>query len=429
MRRNQKPSQPRQPWDPKPLFVDPLYKPTFYVPLIAYESDFRTADAAKVTEINNRFIAEIPERLTIIEQFLNRHNINISVGANDYTEMEHFIIENIDHPFNGLPAKPTLFGKNQPVGITDFWVSIAIDFSLHILYKKQELGRFPIQWYPESQTQGYDGEINHLYFGTPGPSRSKEITLFYDFAHWIETFTHKYTTIYRYENLYDLATTIDKAVEKAGHPPLPSFPEPRRTRKEPFILKDYEPSIYPRFLANQEEYTIKQRKTIAQQMIADAPNRSQIVTTLLKHYNINIDLDINKLEELEVFLIHHIDPHEDADKECSSMNDQWTSFMIDLALHCAHYKITHNDKLEWKTATTEKRTQPILPIVAYDTYKHFIIEDFIFYGTQIVDPEGWISSVSEWNSLGFTLKSHEVENTFSGKEQQYFPSPKYARFQ
>jgi hypothetical protein len=427
MRRKQESSQPRQPWDPKPLFVDPLYEPTFYAPLVDYESDFRKANISKATELNNRFIAEMPERLIMFEDFLDRHNINISVGANDYTELEHFIIENMDHPFKGVTDKPKRFTKAQPTGITNLWVSIMMDFSLYIFHKKQELGQFPIQWHPEPQPYANGHKVNDLHFEIPGSSRNKKMFPFHDFIYWAQIFTHKYTTKYRYQNLYLLATTIDKAVEKAGHPPLPSLPAPRRTRKAPFILKDYEPSIYPRFLASQEEYTIKQRKTIAQQMIADAPNRSQIVTTLLNHYNINIDLDVNKLEELEVFLIHHIDPHEDADKEYNSMNDQWTSFMIDLALHCAHYKITHNDKLEWKTATTEKRTQPILPIIAYDTYKHFIIEDFISYGTQIVDPKGWLRSVSEWNSLGFMLKSHEVAPF--GANDQYFPSPKYARFQ
>jgi hypothetical protein len=428
MRRKQEPSQPRQPWDPKPLFVDPLYEPTFYVSFIDYESDFRTTDAAKATELNNRFIAEIPERLTMIEQFLNRHDINVSVGANDYIEMEHFIIENIDHVFKDPFAKPTRFTKPQPEGISDFWASIMIDFSLHILYKKQELGQFPIKWHPEPRTRGHAPENNYIRFGIPGPSPSKKVFMFQDFIRWAAVFTYRYTTKYNYRSLYDLATVTDKVVEKAGHPPLPPMPAPGRSRKPPFILKDYEPSIYTRFFTNPEDYSNEQTRIISQQMIDDAPNRSQIVTALLKHYNINIDLAINNLEELEVFLLHHVDPHEDPDKEYSSMNDQWTSFMIDLALHCAHYKITHNNKLKWKIASRNKRAQPILPTVQFTTYKHFIIEDFISYGTQNVIPEGWIYSVSGWNSLGHHLKSHETERPFSNHER-YFPSPKYARFQ
>jgi hypothetical protein len=423
MRRKQKPSQPRQPWDPKPLFVDPLYKPTFYVPfIIDYESFFITADAAKATELNDRFVVEIPERLIMIEQFLNRHNINISVGANDYTEMEYFILENIDHAFEDPAIKP------RQEGITEFWASIMIDFALHILYKKQELNQFPIRWYTEPQTRGYAPDLNYIRFGIPGPSRSKKVFMFDDFVYWANNFCHKYASIYRYQNLYELATIVDKVVEKAGHPPLPNVPAPRRTRKPPFILRDYEPSIYTRFFTNPEEYSDEQTRIISQQMIDDAPNRSQKMVALLEECDINIDLAINNLEELEMFLIHHIEPHEDPNKEYTTMSDKWTSFMIDLALHCGHYKVTHNENLTWKIGSRNKRAQPYLPIINYDTYRHFIFEEFLTYGTWLVDPTKWLPSLSGWQSLSGYLKEHEIKK-MSGGGDRYFPSPKYPHLQ
>jgi hypothetical protein len=420
-------------WEPKPVFEDPLYKPTFYASFIDYESDFREKDVAEATELNNRFIAEIPDRLIMFEEFLNRHEIGIAVGANDYTELEHFIIDNVDNPHEGpfgeiVRSTEAHLVSTPRVGISQFWASIMIDFTLHILYKKQELSQFPIVWHTEPRSQTHREDRNYVTFKFPGSYPSTRMFMFGKFVGWAEKFTDEYTTKYRYWILNELATTIDKAIERAGHAPVPRIPIPRRTRRPSFILKNYELSPYTRFFTNHEEYSDDETMMLSQTIIDNAANRSDKMAALLKEYNINIDLSTNNLEELEVFLIHHIEPHANPEKEFNNISDQWVSFMTDFALYCGQYKIAHNENLKWKIATQHKRAQPVLPVVQYKTYRRFIFEDFIGYGRRLVWPGMRIPAPLSSQSLSSYLQGYETKRVVEDYGY-YFPIEKFAHFQ
>jgi hypothetical protein len=420
-------------WEPKPLFEDPLYKPTFYASFIDYESTFREQDAAEATELNNRFIVEIPDRLIMFEEFLNRHEIGIAVGANDYTELEHFIIENIDLPYEGQFGKAVRTREIQlvsipSIGISEFWASIMIDFTLYILYRKQQLSHFPIAWYSEPRSQSHREDRNYVTFRFPGSPSSAKIFMFDRFIDWAEGVTIEYTTRYRYWPIYGIIEAIDKAVKRAGNSPLPEIAEYKRTRKPPFILKNYKLSPYTRFFTHPEEYSDDETMELSQKMIDDAPNRSREMAALLKEYNINIDLSTNNLEELEVFLIHHIDPHEDPEKEFSVMSDQWVSFMTDFALYCGEYKIAHNKNPEWRIATQHKRAQPVLPVTQYKTYRRFIFEDFLRYAGWLVRPAMRIPELLSQESLSSYLQGYEMPRTAKNYDY-YFPTEKFAHLQ
>jgi hypothetical protein len=414
-------------WEPKPLFEDPLYEPSLLAVALHFSRMSSDEERKAIAQVNKQFIESIPQRLPIIEEFLQRHKVNISLENNDYAELEHFIIDNID-PYTN-PVADFSQRNTSHKRANDLWISILTDIALHILYKKQELNFFPIKWHPlPPKPAHYHGFASaQPRFSVPGPIPVKGTTLFRNFTGWGERIIDNYTPKHRYYRLYDDVMIIDNIVEQSGNIPLPYTTTPLRTRKPKFSLKDYETTSYVHLLRHGDKYTPEQKRKLLKQMTADIPARNKQVESVFQKHRINIDLQNNNLEELEVFLIHHIDPHEDPELENEFMDDQWTSFIIDVALYCGSYKVNHNKDTTWKIVSREK--QPELALY-YSGKRHLIFDDFFLYGDRVIIPRWWIPALSSSISLGDRLADYETD--FRTRERvsgDYFPTEKFAHLQ
>jgi hypothetical protein len=414
-------------WEPKPLFEDYLYEVSLLAVAIFTFEMSSDEDRKIASHINQQFIESIPQRLVIIEKFLQRHNVNISVEDNDYTELEHFVLDNIDpytNPVAVYSQRNTSSGR-----INDLWVSLLTDIALHILYKKQELNAFPIKWHPLSlkPSHYYGYPSNEPRFSVPGPIPVKGITLINHFTNWGRHILFSYSPKHRYQRLYNRVIVIYDIVEQSGQIPLPYTKYPLRVRKPVFSIEDYEITPYVHLLRYSEQYTPEQKRKLFKQMISDIPTRNKQVEVVFQRHGISINLQSNNLEELEVFLTHHIDPHKDPELENKFMNDQWTSFMIDVALYCGNYKVKHNEGTKWKIVTRDK--QPELALFSIGT-RHFIFHDFLLYGDQIIDSWGKVTDLSSSISPGNRLLSYEIERHPSNVSPGgYFPTKKFAHLQ